>query len=99
MALTTKTCRIFVSSTFSDLKEERNALQSGVLPRLRERCTGHESRFQAIDLRCGVREEAGLDQAALMFEAAHALGWVDQLAQGEAEVRERWIVLKERLGV
>lgn len=31
-----KTFRIFVSSTFSDLKEERNALQKYVFPRLRD---------------------------------------------------------------
>jgi Domain of unknown function (DUF4062) len=57
-----KTFRIFVSSTFSDLKEERNALQKYVFPRLRDLCTQHGCRFQAIDLRWGVSEEAGLDQ-------------------------------------
>ncbi|HLF82597.1 MAG TPA: DUF4062 domain-containing protein [Blastocatellia bacterium] len=62
MAQTTRTFRIFVSSTFSDLKEERNALQKYVFPRLRELCTQHGCRFQAIDLRWGVRDEAGLDQ-------------------------------------
>lgn len=65
MALTTRTFRVFVSSTFSDLKEERNALQSSVFPRLRDLCTQHGCRFQAIDLRWGVREEAGLDQQTM----------------------------------
>jgi hypothetical protein len=60
-----KTFRIFVSSTFSDLIEERNALQEKVFPRLRELCRQHGCRFQAIDLRWGVREEAGLDQQAM----------------------------------
>jgi hypothetical protein len=32
MAQASKTFRIFVSSTFSDLKEERNALQQYVFP-------------------------------------------------------------------
>jgi hypothetical protein len=62
MAQAGKTFRIFVSSTFSDLKEERNALQKYVFPRLRELCMQHGCRFQAIDLRWGVSEEAGLDQ-------------------------------------
>ena len=62
MAFTSKTFRIFVSSTFSDLKEERNALQENVFPKLRKLCTQNGFRFQAIDLRWGVREEAGLDQ-------------------------------------
>ena len=65
MAQTTTTFRIFVSSTFSDLKEERNALQRYVFPRLRDLCTQHGCRFQAIDLRWGVREEAGLDQQTM----------------------------------
>jgi hypothetical protein len=54
MAQTSRTFRIFVSSTFSDLKEERNALQKYVFPRLRELCMQHGCRFQAIDLRWGV---------------------------------------------
>ncbi len=65
MAQTTRTFRIFVSSTFSDLKEERNALQREVFPRLRQLCTQHGCRFQAIDLRWGVRDEAGLDQQTM----------------------------------
>ena len=65
MAQTTRTFRIFVSSTFSDLKDERNALQRYVFPRLRELCMQHGCRFQAIDLRWGVREEAGLDQQTM----------------------------------
>ncbi|MEK6409089.1 MAG: AAA family ATPase [Acidobacteriota bacterium] len=65
MGQTTRTFRIFVSSTFSDLIEERNALQKYVFPRLRELCTQHGCRFQAIDLRWGVRDEAGLDQQTM----------------------------------
>jgi hypothetical protein len=38
------TFRIFVSSTFSDLKAERNALQERVFPRLRELCLRHGAR-------------------------------------------------------
>jgi len=60
-----KTFRIFVSSTFSDLIEERNVLQEKVFPRLRELCQRYGCRFQAIDLRWGVREEAGLDQQTM----------------------------------
>ena len=61
----TRTFRIFGSSTFSDLKEERNALQKYVFPRLRELCARHGCRFQAIDLRWRVREEAALDQQTM----------------------------------
>ena len=65
MIQSTRTFRVFVSSTFSDLKAERNALQEKVFPRLKELCTQHGCRFQAIDLRWGVSEEAALDQQAM----------------------------------
>ncbi len=65
MAQASNTFRIFVSSTFSDLHEERNALQQFVFPRLRELCLPNGCRFQAIDLRWGVSEEAGRDQQTM----------------------------------
>jgi len=60
-----KTFRIFINSTFSDLKAERNALQERVFPRLRELTAQQGSRFQAIDLRWGGSNEATLDQQAM----------------------------------
>ena len=65
MAQAGRTFRLFVSSTFSDLKAERNALQQAVFPKLRELCMQHGCRFQAIDLRWGVRDEAALDQQTM----------------------------------
>src|SRR5438876_7773712 len=65
MAQAGRTVRVFVSSTFEDLKEERNALQTFVFPRLRELCEAHGTRFQAVDLRWGVSAEASLDQQAI----------------------------------
>ena len=41
MAQSSRTFRIFVSSTFSDLKAERNALQEKVFPRLCELFLGN----------------------------------------------------------
>ncbi len=74
MPILTRTFRVFVSSTFEDLKEERNALQRKaepgaphheVFPSLRKLCEEHGARFQAIDLRWGVRDEAALDQKTM----------------------------------
>ncbi len=62
MPVATRTFRVFVSSTFEDLEAERNALQATVFPALRKLCEQHSARFQAIDLRWGVRDEAALDQ-------------------------------------
>ncbi len=60
-----RTFRVFISSTFSDLKVERNALQERVFPRLRKLAAEHGCRFQAIDLRWGVSQEASIDQQTM----------------------------------
>src|ERR1035437_6096785 len=65
MPIRTRTFRVFVSSTFEDLKAERDALQRDVFPKLRKLCEQHGARFQAIDLRWGVRDEAALDQKTM----------------------------------
>jgi len=57
--------RVFVSSTFSDLKHERNALQERVFPKLELLCAQNGFQFQAIDLRWGVSSEAGLDHRTM----------------------------------
>jgi len=62
MPTATRTFRIFVSSTFEDLIKERNALHREVFPRLSKLCKSHGARFQAVDLRWGIRDEALLGQ-------------------------------------
>ena len=57
--------RLFVSSTFSDMKHERNALQERVFPNLERLCEQNGFQFQAIDLRWGVPTEAGLDHRTM----------------------------------
>ena len=65
MPTVTRTFRVFVSSTFEDLKDERNILQAEVFPKLEQLCLEKGARFQAVDLRWGVREEAGLDHKTM----------------------------------
>ena len=65
MVQASRVFRVFVSSTFDNLKAERNALQENVFPRLKALCAEHGTRFQAIDLRWGVSEEAGRDQQTM----------------------------------
>ena len=48
------TVRLFVSSTFSDLKAEPDVLQHEVFPRLKQLCLTRGFRSQAIDLRWGI---------------------------------------------
>jgi len=47
------------------MRNERDALHKTVFPKLRELCMEHGARFQAIDLRWGVRREAALDQKTM----------------------------------
>lgn len=57
--------RIFVSSTFTDLSAERDALQREVFPAIRDHCARAGYGFQAIDLRWGIGQEASLDQRTM----------------------------------
>jgi len=57
--------RVFVSSTFSDMKHERNALAAEAFPKLEQLCQRQGFQFQAIDLRWGVSTEAGLDHRTM----------------------------------
>jgi hypothetical protein len=65
MLETVRTFRVFISSTFLDLRAERDILQRTAFPQLMELCASHGSRFQPIDLRWGISEEASLDQRTL----------------------------------
>jgi len=72
-----RTFRIFVSSTFNDVKVERDALQERFFSRLRALCQQHGARFQPFDLRWGVSEEAYLDQQAMTLRRLKHLGISD----------------------
>ncbi len=61
----TKTFRLFVSSTFSDMRAERSILQKEVFPKLEKLCESKGAKFQAVDLRWGVNEESQLDQKTM----------------------------------
>jgi len=60
-----KTFRLFISSTFSDFRRERQVLQEKVFPIIREYASSKGYVFQPIDLRWGVSNEAQLDQKTL----------------------------------
>jgi hypothetical protein len=86
-----RTFRLFVSSTFSDLKEERNALGRCVFPKLRALCESRGYKLQVVDLRWGVPGEATIDQQTVRI-------CLEEIArcQGSGEVfspRPNFIVL------
>ncbi len=65
MSETTKTIRVFVSSTFIDMQAEWCILQKDVFPSLKALCEGNGASFQDVDLRWGASEEAQLDQTIM----------------------------------
>jgi ABC-type oligopeptide transport system ATPase subunit len=65
MPTTSKTFRVFISSTFADMQEERRILQNKVFPRLEKYCESKGARFQAVDLRWGVTEASQLEQKTI----------------------------------
>lgn len=67
MALKSRVFRLFVSSTFSDFIEEREALQKYVFPKLEDYCAERGTRFQAVDLRWGITEQAQRDRETLQI--------------------------------
>jgi hypothetical protein len=59
--------RVFVSSPFTDLKRERDALQQEVFQPLEQYCTTRKFQFQAIDLRWGISSEASFDHRTMQI--------------------------------
>ena len=59
--------RVFVSSTFTDFKHERDALHQNVFRKFQRHCATRGFQFQAIDLRWGVPMEAALDHRTMQI--------------------------------
>lgn len=51
--------RVFISSTFQDMQEERGYLMKHVFPEIRQRCRERGIEFTEIDLRWGLTHEEG----------------------------------------
>lgn len=66
--LPSRTIRVFLSSTFSDMIPERNALMEHVYPQLKNFCRQqYRLEFQMIDLRWGIREQSHDDHTIIDF--------------------------------
>ncbi|XP_069125172.1 protein qui-1-like [Argopecten irradians] len=55
--------RIFLSSTFSDMRAERNAIVREATPKLRDFCAEHDLDFQMVDMRWGVTDDSQNDHS------------------------------------
>jgi WD40 repeat protein len=63
--LSSRTIRVFISSTFRDMHAERDHLARIVFPELRSRCRKLGADFLGFDLRWGVTEEEAEQEGAL----------------------------------
>ncbi|KAK3582783.1 hypothetical protein CHS0354_035720 [Potamilus streckersoni] len=64
-SLNSRLVRIFISSTFTDTREERNLLLESVYPKLKTYCKEkHGLDFQLVDMRWGVPSDATNDHQA-----------------------------------
>jgi len=61
----TDTLRVFISSTFEDLREEREHLVKKVFPEIRRTCRQRGIDFVDVDLRWGITEEQSREGGAL----------------------------------
>lgn len=57
MDFTDRTIRVFISSTFRDMVEDRDALMTHAWPELRRFCRERDVEFVEVDLRWGIAEE------------------------------------------
>lgn len=57
--------RVFVSSTFRDMQQERDELVKRVFPRIRRLCRDRGVAFSEVDLRWGVTDEQAAEGAVL----------------------------------
>ena len=80
------TFRVFISSTFNDLKIERDVLQNEVFPKVKEYCLEKGFKFDVIDLRWGVNNEASLDHKAMKI-------CIDEVKRSVNHPRPNFIVL------
>jgi hypothetical protein len=97
--------RVFLSSSFLDMQEEREALIRRVFPELRERCEARGVNWGEVDLRWGVtREEAEerlalpiclaeIDECRPFFLAmlGERYGWVPDAIASDAVARYPWL--------
>ena len=102
--------RVFISSTFRDMKEERDILVKRVFPQLRKICEERQVTWGEVDLRWGVTDEQQAEGKVLpicLEEIKHCrpyfigllgerYGWVPEVIPQDLIDREPW--LKEHLG-
>lgn len=68
--LVQKTIRIFLSSTFTDTRVDRNKLMEDVFEPVRDLCQQHGIAFEVVDLRWGKNANFAMKQILITVNAA-----------------------------
>lgn len=97
--------RIFISSTFKDMKEEREELVKRVFPQLRRLCEIRGVTLREVDLRWGITDEQGADGQVLPICLSEIdscrpyfigilgehYGWIPREVSDELIEKESWL--------
>ncbi|NTV47776.1 MAG: DUF4062 domain-containing protein, partial [Chlorobiales bacterium] len=97
--------RVFISSTFRDMHEERDYLVTNVFPKLRKLCDSRGVTWGEVDLRWGVTDEAAAEGKVLpvcleeinrcrpyfIGLLGERYGWVPESIQDELLEKEAWL--------
>jgi len=96
--------RVFISSTFIDMEEERNILVKNILSQLNEICEKKIISLSYVDLRWGITEEQSKNEKILSIcldeiEKCNVFigilgdryGWIPESIPNELLMREEWL--------
>ena len=109
----TQEIRIFISSTFRDMQEERDELIKHIFPQLKQICLERGVFFTDIDLRWGITEEQAqkdevipiclneIDNSRPFFIGilGDRYGWIPDQLQEELLLRYPWLQNYEKISV
>jgi nephrocystin-3 len=97
--------RVFISSTFRDMMQERDLLVKEVFPELRRKCAKRFVTFTEVDLRWGITEAqanegqvlplclAEIDRSRPYFIGllGERYGWIPETIRPDVIIREPWL--------
>ncbi|MSQ48714.1 MAG: DUF4062 domain-containing protein, partial [Deltaproteobacteria bacterium] len=104
-AMEQRVIRVFVSSTFRDMKEERDHLVKVIFPQLRKLCEARAVTWGEVDLRWGVTDEQKAEGKVLPIcleeikrcrpyfigLLGERYGWIPEHIPGDLVEREPWL--------
>ncbi len=105
LSVESREIRVFISSTFRDMQEEREELVKQIFPQLRHLCESRGVTWGEVDLRWGVPDEAKAEGKVLplcLAEIEHCrpyfigllgerYGWVPEVLPGELIKAQPWL--------